>query len=344
MGRTHRCALRGLSKTLALLLILERIVASSSSSSSLPPWQSGSSTTTDLGTTKSDHWPLTTFGPDGRLFQVEAALRAVHEPTNPASNLVVAIQYSQGVVVVTSCPESPYMYPPDVVTNATTTSTPCSLSVLSPKESPLFTQLDHRHVWGTTAGHLVDGQVLRQNMRAASDQVRRRRGTPTRRPAFLARLLADAAQATTQKAGNNDSRLLKCAALVVDSNEIWRVDANGQFWKCRATVVGRGATPRVEQDLLERLDGGTNITSSLELRLMNLTRDEALAIATRTIRGTFRARRALERATSDVTDDDDHDSGVQLQGMVFDNAVGHAQVVSHSNLTSLCRPPNSTTA
>jgi hypothetical protein len=111
-------------------------------------------------------------------------------------------------------------------------------------------------------------------------------------------------------------------------------DANGQFWKCRANRTCWSAW----------IGGPTSITSSLELRLTNLTRDEAQAIVTRTIRDTFRARRSAERATSDVADDEDHESGVQLQGMVFDNAVGHAQVFSHSNLTSLCRPPNATTA
>jgi 20S proteasome alpha/beta subunit len=48
---------------------------------------------------------------------------------------------------------------------------------------------------------------------------------------------------------DNELRL-QSQVLIWDSSSIWRVDPSGQFWKCRAAVIGR-SRHRLEEILVE---------------------------------------------------------------------------------------------
>ncbi len=257
--------------------------------------------------------PPTVFAPGGRLYSVEKVMRAVHDPSNSGSNVVVAVCYKGGVVIVTTLPQSPYLFVDASSeslnqTNVTQSAENETSTLLhDPSENETSTllhdpsnhlyhpcpwvQLDRR-IWGVTAGPVVDGQILRQRMMLAAQQTREARGNV--QASSLARSLADACQIQSQKA--TEGNLLACSGLVVQENELWRVDPNGQFWKCHATVLGRGATVRSETMLLHLLAGKSTFVNTtdnepnrtwtrVEIQEVfdQITEDDALAAATETL-------------------------------------------------------------
>jgi 20S proteasome alpha/beta subunit len=107
-------------------------ISSSSSSSSLsakapppPPWQQDqqlSQSTSSLSTASSvreaafySDLPPTVFNPSGRLVSLESAVQKLSDPLDPSGSLVVAIHCRQGMAVVASVPQSPYLYDPAAV-------------------------------------------------------------------------------------------------------------------------------------------------------------------------------------------------------------------------------------
>jgi len=74
---------------------------------------------------------------------------------------------------------------------------------------------------------------------------------------LLARKVADMVQNPTQTVGGSNGKMLASAAIIIGSNEmylhssskeppvmnhnLWRIDPTGQFWKCSAAAVGKGA-------------------------------------------------------------------------------------------------------
>ncbi len=242
------------------------------------------------------------------MYSVEKVLRAVHDASNPCSNVVVAVCYKGGVVIVTTLPQSPYLFDDDAPSSESLNQTQPHVTGRMSAENETSTllhdrsnhvyhpcpwvQLDSR-IWGVTAGPVVDGQILKQRMMLAAKQTREARGNL--QASSLARSLADACQIQSQKA--SEGNLLACSGLLVQDNELWRVDPNGQFWKCHATVLGRGATIRSEEMLLNLLAGRNTLVNTSKDDEYNrtwtqveiqdvfdqITEDDALAAATETI-------------------------------------------------------------
>jgi 20S proteasome alpha/beta subunit len=302
----------------------------SQASTSKAPWQSASGGDVRQEALYSD-LPPTVFAPGGRLYSVETALRDVHNPLNPSSNLVIAVKCKEGVVVVTTLPQSPYIYnnvrnETETTSNASSTTNESeNVSDESPKDNSSsllwrdyyttpFVQLDRR-IWGVSAGQAVEGQLLRRHrLLEAAEQARRTSGNV--QVGILARNVADAHQAQTQKASKG--RLVACACLLMDTTTLWRVDPNGQFWKCHAAVVGRAATVKMEHDLLGRLKKSSeNLTT---------TKEEALVAATQTIQD------AWTRITT-TKNPEDALEGVQLRGMVLEENAQY--FVSHEDLIAM---------
>jgi 20S proteasome alpha/beta subunit len=64
--------------------------------------------------------PPSVFAPGGRLFSVDRTMMAVGNPEDQSSNLLVAIAYSDGVMLVSTQPLSPYMHYRDRVAHSDT--------------------------------------------------------------------------------------------------------------------------------------------------------------------------------------------------------------------------------
>jgi hypothetical protein len=126
---------------------------------------------------------------------------------------------------------------------------------------------------------------------------------------------ADSFHARTLREADRDGnahRILACGAVLCDQGELWRVDPSGQFYRCRAAVAGR-ASALAETVLVEVLkarcarrkkmfgddgssdeaaanvDPGVDRYHGRQVRqdLVDLTLEEALAVATQTIRTTL---------------------------------------------------------
>lgn len=323
-----------------LLLLLLLILANGSSDGASTSASSALSTSSAMSTSSAPWWPTETtaenddvsqyylippssFAPGGRLYSVEAALRAArgqYPGSSPRTGtVVVALPYREGMVIVSSVPQSPYIFDNDdndddddrislekkkgndrndslIPTSSnytfnnntslllwdttTTTQTTTTLHFHHPHHSA-FVQFNPR-VWGITAdGSVVDGQVWRHQTTAVAAQ---QQSSSLRLTASqLAQRMANMAQQPTQAVLQSGRRLLASTLLLWETkststtsstgttsttttplgeaNEpststvvhLWRVDPNGQFWKCHAAVVGWGVTSlQVEQDLLKR--------------------------------------------------------------------------------------------
>ena len=300
--------------------------------------------------------PPTVFAPGGHLYSVQAVLRQVHNPDDPTSNLVVAIQFHQGVVVVSTLVQSPYFYNEVVAaknqTNTTTTmlknqtnTTETSLLWNNTNDNDIhlhypspFVQLHHR-LWGVTAGPAVPSQTARRLLAATLNDIPR----PAR---VVARQLADLAQTATQSASSS-STLRSTMSLVFDAGfeqqqqSLWRIDPNGQFWQCRAACIGRGATVRMEYDLQERLvkaasnhsTGTTNLsktnaTSEKEPPQLNTTSDDDMRLLWE--EASFTREQALRAAVETIRASS---PDAQLRALVV--TTKGAELVPHSQLVAL---------
>ena len=219
--------------------------------------------------------PPRIFAPGGRLVSVEMASQAglLDDPRN---NLVAAVQCREGVVVVATVPESPYL-PKNVngdIRETASTSASSFTPLLLPETGiprPPFLRLSN-DMWAVTAGNQIDSQLLRLKLHRIAEQLREEdRGD---RPDVLARRLADNQQILTQEEGHG--RILAAFAVVFTSKEIWRIDPHGQFWKCRGTVVGRDCVT-AESKLLSKVEN-ENSGMSIRGRIAAMSKDEAIEL------------------------------------------------------------------
>jgi 20S proteasome alpha/beta subunit len=240
-----------------------------SASTAAAPWQD--TTATRREQSPFNDLPPNTFDPDGRLYIVEDLVHAVASDTDPSSNTVIVALCKDGVVAVTSLPNSPYMsYESttadlDDETNAASTTSLLlldthELSVHPTAVAPFCrVSFNGAPILALTAGNAVDGQMLRRRLLQVADAARysdlSSSADSDLSPALVARLLADQNQMRTMQEGKG--RVLAAVAMIWNGDSIWRVDPAGQFWKCQACISGRYTT-RVERLVLEKLLDAVN--------------------------------------------------------------------------------------
>jgi 20S proteasome alpha/beta subunit len=179
---------------------------------------------------------------------------------------------------------------------------------------------------GAVGGAASDGLVLKTRLQRMAHELRADgedidgggKGQQQQQPFVarnVARRLADSFHARTLREADRDGnahRILACGAVLCDPRELWRVDPSGQFYRCRAAVAGR-ASALAESVLVEMLkarcarrkktlggdgsseeaaanvDPGVDRYHGRQVRqdLVDLTLEEALAVATQTIRTTL---------------------------------------------------------
>jgi len=273
------------------------------------PWQDPSRSV--LQESQYNDLPPTVFAPGGRLFSVERMMQAVSNPQDSSSNLIIAIRCRDGVVVVSSEPQSPYLHQyreNRTAINETKNASGTPLLLEPERDSLLpsapFCRLSP-HLWGMTAGNAVDSQILRRRLQLHAEAFRE--ALEDCQPHIISRRLADNLQLSTQQAGKG--RILACCALLISEDQIWRVDSTGQFWKCRAAVVGRGSF-KAEQELLERIGQSSKTQMSPDIihrRVAEWSMEEALLAARDCIRSTL----------STKPDDKQLQPSMRLRGMTL---------------------------
>jgi 20S proteasome alpha/beta subunit len=269
--------------------------------------------------------PLSSFGSHGRLFGVDATLTAVdrHSVTS-----VVSLSCRDGVVTVFTTTRSPYIHSKELlVVDDDHDDDHDSCSSVAPLLLPNMARLDVSATapWAIAAGTGVD-QVL---LRAFIQELAERYIVERNSACAMARRLADALQRRTQQPAKG--RVLVAAALLMDSNSIWKVDAAGQFWKLQGGAIGKYA-PKIEQALLEKaesLDATDTNVDPIE-RIANLTSTQATALARDSIMSVYRESRDTRTKIDDHVDQDN--SSVQLRGFI-QNSQGHREL-NHDSLTA----------
>jgi len=229
------------------------------------------------------------FAPGGRLYSVELMAHAGIAAEDGSNNLVAAVLCEEGVVVVASLPESPYL--PRNLTqinnegdkNGTLAT---FVPLLVPEHGvprPPFLRLS-TDMWAVTAGNSVDSQLLRLKLHRLAESIREE--DQSDRADVLARRLADNLQLLTQQEGHG--RILAAYAVIFTDKEIWRVDPTGQFWKCHATLIGRDCTS-AESKFLSKIEKREKDKKVVDPRriLKTMDKDEALALCRDSISETF---------------------------------------------------------
>mmetsp|Transcript_4728 Transcript_4728/g.6844 ORF Transcript_4728/g.6844 Transcript_4728/m.6844 type:complete len:293 (-) Transcript_4728:69-947(-) len=259
MGFSSKSRLCSTSTLLLFLSFLKIYLAESLPSA---PWQYQKT----RSEAKDDDQDPIVFSNSGRIPALERITEAASNSDDESSNVAVAIKTGYGVVVVSSMRQSPHL---------------CSDFMNSTNHSEESTLLNHLEVpsfqvgpkvYATTAGNAAHSQILLSRIVQISTLLWGRSLAGLRRalsplpPSLLARHLADHLQRPTQQASGT---ILASQALIWDDSYIWRVDPSGQFWKCRAAVIGC-LRHKVENLLLERWKD-------------NMTEDEALQLATECI-------------------------------------------------------------
>jgi 20S proteasome alpha/beta subunit len=312
-------------KAASALLLLASVLTSSGSSA---PWQD-TTRTPGTGWQASSLYadlPPTVFAPGGRLLVVERVADTVSrlEPYDPSSNLVIALRCRDGVVVVTSLPQSPYLPTGSTRGVSQNSNSTTNTDAHEPPDQETFFEallMDHSRqfiartnlfcrlgpavtspsrssVWGITAGNAVDSQILRRQLQNHAENLRT--SLDDARPSILARKLADSRQRITQESGTG--RILAAVAIVVSDDECWRVDVTGQFWKCRVAIAGRGAE-LAEQNLLDRIRSESGSTekelsaTTVQHVVSQWSSEKAQTIGRQCIREVLRERVAGKRNT-----------------------------------------------
>lgn len=254
------------------------------SSVSSPPWNVD---TADIAKDSSLYMdlPPTVFAPNGRLFSVEAAVRACDDDSDESSNTAIAIRCKEGVVIVTTSYRSPYLFDPCDSSIENLSSNEDSDGIadqFDQKQASLLVndygfddvdQMDHitKHlalrapfaglalpvgsldetiIFGVTGGNAVDSQIARSKLQRIGDYARASEGGNYFTVGTAARRFADQQHVLTQQGGKG--RLLASKVILASACEIWRVDPTGQFWQCQAAAIGKKSS-NVEELLLEQL-------------------------------------------------------------------------------------------
>eukprot|EP00531_Pseudo-nitzschia_arenysensis_P012710 CAMPEP_0116147000 /NCGR_PEP_ID=MMETSP0329-20121206/17496_1 /TAXON_ID=697910 /ORGANISM="Pseudo-nitzschia arenysensis, Strain B593" /LENGTH=382 /DNA_ID=CAMNT_0003642849 /DNA_START=50 /DNA_END=1198 /DNA_ORIENTATION=+ len=253
--------------------------AASTSGYDAVPWQPPTDHTAIDEAARYQDFPVSVFSPTGRLFPVEAAVRASKQPT-PLSNLVVACNCKEGIIIVATLAISAHV---DDASSSSSNSNSTSLLLDhddNTVQGPIF-DLDPC-ILGATAGNAVDNQILKQRLLGLTTVVDPNDDDEVS-SGSLAKDLANQLQVVTQDIAASQKqklgRLLASTALIVGNQKIWRIDPTGQFWDCHATVLGMNAD-RTEEILYKRLleeCQSRNLKSPQEL-LESLSAKEALEL------------------------------------------------------------------
>ncbi|GKY97503.1 hypothetical protein MPSEU_000708500 [Mayamaea pseudoterrestris] len=245
--------------------------------------------------------PPNVFASSGRLLAVEQVV-PLSALDDPSYSFVIAFHTKEGIVVVASRPKSPYLF--ETAKNSTTNSSVTSIDLDhgAPKTllhkagkidslprvfDPPFAYLS-QNLMAITAGNAVDSQIVRLLLQKAAESSR---PSLTRLMArSFARSLADQLQQRSQQAGKG--RLLASTAILMDDQELWRVDPTGQFFQCQVAVAGRAAD-KIHDELLKKLsndammDGKYMSRRQLHDAVNDLSINECLLLAIRTIQTVF---------------------------------------------------------
>lgn len=208
--------------------------------------------------------PPTVFSSSGRLLTVESMVAAASNPEDVSSNVVAALTFDEGVLVVSCRNQSPHLD----VDNCTDTG-----SLLFPPSSNF--QVGPQ-VYATTAGNAADSQILRDKVLQISFMLWERAsgGLGTGAilplpPSHLARHVADHLQRPTQQVSSG--KILASQVLVWDASSIWRVDPSGQFWKCRVAAIGR-SHHTVEAAFVEKYKENLSLNEAMLLAVEAIQR------------------------------------------------------------------------
>lgn len=189
--------------TIAILAV----VVTTAEGSSLAPWQDAGMVGSSVGGKSMDIYadlPPTLFAPNGRLPAVERILQQTlgdMDASGSGTNLVVALQCRDGIAVVTTVPQSPYLYTGNNTnTNNTYNSTgnqtaaqdsPQKEASNSTSQSLLLDDCDSNDnneaalvipapfvslsssVWGVTAGNIVHARVVERFWHEIASDMRR---------------------------------------------------------------------------------------------------------------------------------------------------------------------------
>ena len=160
--------------------------------SSSAPWQTQRNNAWEESMYK--NMPPTVFSSSGRLYTVESMVAAASNPEDVSSNVVAALSFDEGILVVSCRKQSPHLD----VDNCTDTG-----SLLFPPSSNF--QVGPQ-VYATTAGNAADSQILRDKVLQISFMLWERAsgglGTGASLPlppSLLARHVADHLQRPTQQ-------------------------------------------------------------------------------------------------------------------------------------------------
>jgi hypothetical protein len=185
-----------LKRSVYWIAILAVLVTTVDGSSSAAPWQDASIVGSSVGGTSMDMYadlPPTLVAPNGRLPAVERILQRTLGDTDASqssTNLVIALQCRDGIAVVTTVPQSPYLYTTSSSNNSTGNQTAQEDS--PPKEavstSLLLDDDDNNEmaavipapfsslsssVWGVTAGNIVHARVVERYWHEIASDMRR---------------------------------------------------------------------------------------------------------------------------------------------------------------------------
>jgi hypothetical protein len=178
------------------IAILAVSVTTADGSSSLAPWQDAAIVGSSVGGRSMDMFadlPPTCFAPNGRLPAVERILQRTlgdtDAPPSSDTNLVVALQCRDGIAVVSTVPQSPYLY-----TSSGNSTGNQTMQEDSPQKEALSTSLllddcDNSEavdtvipapfsslsssVWGVTAGNIVHARVVERYWHEIASDMRR---------------------------------------------------------------------------------------------------------------------------------------------------------------------------
>lgn len=184
---------------------------------------------------------ITTFSPDGRLFQVEYAIEAVRRGTT-----AIGIKCKDGVVLAVE------------------------KRVLSLQEAESVEKIFDidSHVGAAIAGLTADARVLIDNARIQS-QVNRLYYNEPITIAILTKKICDLKQMYTQHVGVRPFGVSLLVAGVDDEPKLYMTDPSGAFWGYRAQAIGSGAQT-VREELEKSYDENKTIDEVIILALTAL--------------------------------------------------------------------------